>query len=57
MPETRRIRTVIQAFSSPAVSPATISWMKIVSSSTGGVTTIAAAASGPQDSCSNASTL
>ena len=42
----------------PCVRPATISfWMKIVSSSTGSVTMIAAAASGPQASCSNVSTL
>ena len=42
----------------PCVSPATISfWIRIVSSSTGSVTMIAAAASGPHESCSNVSTL
>ena len=42
----------------PCVRPTTISfWMRIVSSSTGSVTMIAAAASGPQASCSNVSTL
>ena len=42
----------------PCVSPTTISfWITIVSSSTGSVTTIAAAASGPHASCSKVSTL
>ena len=42
----------------PCVRPTTISfWMRIVSSSTGSVTMIAAAARGPQASCSNVSTL
>ena len=47
-----------QAFTPPAVRPATISFcMNSVSSSTGAVTTSAAAASGPQEICSNVSTL
>ena len=42
----------------PCVRPTTISfWMTIVSSSTGSVTMIAAAASGPHASCSKVSTL
>ncbi len=42
----------------PWVRPTTISfWMTIVSSSTGSVTMMAAAASGPHASCSKVSTL
>ncbi len=45
-------------FTPPAVSPATISrCISSVSSSTGAVTSRAAAASGPQLTCSNVSTL
>lgn len=45
-------------FTPPAVSPTTISfWMTSVSTSTGIVTTSAAAASGPQLTCSKVSML
>ena len=54
----RLVRSRQPPLTPPCVSPTTISfWMTIVSSSTGSVTMIAAAASGPQASCSKVSTL